>query len=121
MALATWTIREGSTKDIDIQLTEHDNDDDTGTPVDLTGATFADLRCESKNQTHLINFASTDNPVKFQIVDHQNGICRFSPAGDEFQVSEGYYNVFVFITDAANDVVDFPNDGNYQFVMERRF
>lgn len=80
--------------------------------VDLTGATFVDMRCRSLDEQTTVNF-DTDGS-QLEIYDAANGKVRFFPSGTDFLPAKKFYNAYFVVTDAAGYIVSFPSDGEIQ-------
>ncbi len=117
--MAQYTIGEGVTDPISIQLLSIDPDTDEGTPVDLTGVTLVDLQIRSEDRGETFNY--TDAGSNLAITDAVNGLVQFSPTGTEFDASEEWYNGYFMVTDAAGKNVRFPSDGVFQIVVVDAF
>lgn len=121
MANAQYTIGEGVTEPVIIQLLDVEPITDEGTPVDLAGVTLIDMRIRSEDETATFNYDTTNDPARLSINDSATGKIEFTPLGTEFLASEMWYNAFFFVTDAAGSIIRFPSEGNFQIQVVEQF
>ena len=118
---ATFTIREGVTDPLILILQSIDPDNHDATPVNLAGVTSVDVRFQSKDGSDLLNFLSTAPSPQVVVTDAANGQVTFTPGASDFDAGENWYLGFVRVVDAGGNIVDFPNDGEFELVIREAF
>lgn len=116
---ATYTIREGVTDPVVFELQSLDIDSEDATAVDLTGVTLVDVRFRTKDKSTPINF--DDGGAQVAITDAVNGKVTFTPGAADFDSSEQWYEGFIRVTDAGSNIIDFPSDGHFEWVVLEAF
>ena len=116
---AQFSIREGVTDPIIFTMLSIDPDTEEGTAVNLAGVTFIDLRLKSKDSSVILNFGTDGSQL--EITSAANGQVTFSPAATDFDADEDWYIGYFRVTDAGGKLIDFPNDGTCELVIESQF
>lgn len=113
-----WVIGDDTTEPLDFEFQDVDYQDETVTPINLTGVSDIELRLKPATGGEVKSFTLAD---ALSVLSAVGGTVRLSPEASSLIITDKSYTCYFRITDATGKIIRVPSDHNFELILIEDF